>query len=174
MLLCMNVMNVICMLMILDKTTKRGIWEKDYVTVQTNTQQNLKQWCRRYWWWIWVACFKLFWKRHFIGNLVGDSFPDKNIVLWWYLSRKRRLLSSCLPFIGRNTHGENCWNSFCVHSSKENFAFFFKFWSKNSFKTSFFLVSKVIFTRKSVILQSRIKQELQTNGHMAQILLIEW
>ena len=38
----------------------------------------------------------------------------------------------------------------------------------------FFLVSKVIFTRKNVILQNKIKQELQTNGHKAQILLIEW
>ena len=27
-------MNVICMLTILDKTTKKGIWEKDYVAVQ--------------------------------------------------------------------------------------------------------------------------------------------
>src|ERR1051325_11828959 len=33
-----------------------------------------------------------------------------------------------------------------------------------------FLVSKVIFTIKSVILQNRIKQELQTNGHKAQFI----
>ena len=37
-----------------------------------------------------------------------------------------------------------------------------------------FSFSKVIITSKNIILQNRIKQELQTNGHKAQILLIEW
>ena len=51
---------------------------------------------------------------------------------------KETSVAVVLSFRGRNTHGENCWSSFCVHSSKENFAFISKFWSKNSFKTFFF------------------------------------
>ena len=56
--------------------------------------------------------------------------------------------------------------SFYVHNSKESVAFISK--SKKYIYFKLF-VSKVIIKSKSVILQDRIKQELQTSGHKAQI-----
>ena len=169
----MNVMNVICMLTILDKTTK-GVFGKrttlqfkqilskicsDGVDVTDDESE--------------LHALKFYGKGILLATLLGILFririPSFDDLFWG----EEDFLAVVLSFRGRNTHGENCWSSFCVHSSKEHFAFISKFWSKNSFKT-FFLVSKVIFTRKNVILQNRIKQELQTTGHKAQILLIEW
>ena len=136
MLLCMNVMNVICMLTILWQRYLKRILGK---RTASQFEQILSEYCSNgadvHWRRIWVACFKLSEEgislATGLGILFGIRIPTFDDFCWgedccssWFILRRSRHLR------------RNCWSSFRVHNSKENLCFCFKiFWSKNSFKT---------------------------------------